>query len=905
MSGATTKLIDPEAPNDEPKSFTFDYSYWSHDGFAEDETGYLGAVAPNYADQRKVYNDVGQSVLNNAWDGYNSTLFAYGQTGSGKSWSIVGYGANKGIVPIFCDEMFKGIQKKKDEGDTGQYEVECNISKNALLRKDTHNCHGMHGAIPYVIFFEIRAHTIVGVTFVQKNKNAAGEETAKTSLINLVDLAGSERADSTGATGDRLKEGAAINQSLSALGNVISALVDKANGQNVRVPYRGDSALTRLLKNALAGNSKTAMIAAISPADINYDETLSTLRYADRAKQIKTTATVNEDPTEKLIRDLQEQNAKLLEKLKAAESGQVIRIDDDDDDNDDDGKMSDEEMAALRKQIEEDIRASMADTEKAVADMNKTWEEKLAETDQASTDKEAQKKERMETPHFWNLNPDSQLTGMIVHLLKKDKVKIGNKKADPPADIQLAGLNVQKEHCEVTIAGDKITITPIGDAKLLINGEPITEEEELEHHDRVMFGSSHLYVFHHPKQADKSTIKAESINYEMAQEEIAQNSGFDMEEGSNKDAMLLQEDLVDLVPMVEEANAISMELDRKVSFEVVVMTAKARGLSEGKSEPYVLMRNLENGLEWLWPKKKFINRKYLMQEMYSNYEEGEDWALPDERDPFTESPDVDFMIGCVEVSMESLGYVLDMREQLNITDFRGKEVGYLNVEVVPLDSKGKEITEDTDLFIDNPRDLIGEKLDFVVRITSARGLPKKYTDVYCSYKLFLDEDPKTEKVSGTSNPDFNYERKFHFDPVNEQFVDYLMKKSVVIQLWGKQIPDKKPLNKAAKEGKDTKAIMKAENMNKGMAKGSKNVPALMNISDHVTMKRRKERLELKINQIRKICDRREEEGHIAVKIADIRAIIGDSNANTPTSNARSGATQPQERRNESSACAIL
>ena len=103
---------------------------------------------------------------------------------------------------------------------------------------------------------------------------------AKSSLINLVDLAGSERADQTGATGDRLKEGAAINLSLTSLGNVISALADNSAGKNVRVPYR-DSVLTKLLMNALGGNSKTIMIAAISPADINYDESLSTLRYGE------------------------------------------------------------------------------------------------------------------------------------------------------------------------------------------------------------------------------------------------------------------------------------------------------------------------------------------------------------------------------------------------------------------------------------------------------------------------------------------------------------------------------------------------------------------------------------------------------------------------------------------------
>ena len=112
-------------------------------------------------------------------------------------------------------------------------------------------------------------------------------------MINLVDLAGSERSGSTGATGDRLKEGCNINKSLLILGNVINCLADKAIGKNKNMlpPYR-DSALTRILQNALGGNSKTVMICALSPASINFEETLSTLRYADRAKKIQNKAVI-------------------------------------------------------------------------------------------------------------------------------------------------------------------------------------------------------------------------------------------------------------------------------------------------------------------------------------------------------------------------------------------------------------------------------------------------------------------------------------------------------------------------------------------------------------------------------------------------------------------------------------
>merc|ERR1719230_296394 len=136
---------------------------------------------------------------------------------------------------------------------------------------------------------------------------------AKVSIINLVDLAGSEKAGQTQASGDRLKEGCAINKSLSALGNVIEKLADKATGKlkpGGIIPYR-DSKLTRMLQNALGGSSKTIMICAISPASSNYDETLSTLRYADRAKRIKNAAVINENPQDKLIRQPREENQNL------------------------------------------------------------------------------------------------------------------------------------------------------------------------------------------------------------------------------------------------------------------------------------------------------------------------------------------------------------------------------------------------------------------------------------------------------------------------------------------------------------------------------------------------------------------------------------------------------------------
>ena len=266
-------------------------------------------------------------MLNNAFEGYNACLFAYGQTGSGKSYSIAGYGENKGIVPRACDEIFRRINEAKANNTQNvQYSVEISMieiymekvhdlfmkpdkrPKDGLkIRDDPKKGVYVQGAtfVPVDSYAAIehqinvgnenrtvgatnmnatssRAHTVNQIVFKQRFFNPDGSpERELVSNINLIDLAGSERSKSTGATGARLDEGNKINASLSALGNVIRALAKKANnpGDKAVIPYR-DSALTFILKPFLGGNARTAMIAALSPADINYDETKSTLVYA-------------------------------------------------------------------------------------------------------------------------------------------------------------------------------------------------------------------------------------------------------------------------------------------------------------------------------------------------------------------------------------------------------------------------------------------------------------------------------------------------------------------------------------------------------------------------------------------------------------------------------------------------
>jgi len=162
-----------------------------------------------------------------------------------------------------------------------------------------------------------RSHSIFMVTVEQCSTGVDGQPHIRVGKLNMVDLAGSERQSKTGATGDRLKEATKINLSLSALGNVISALVD---GKSSHIPYR-DSKLTRLLMDSLGGNTKTVMVANCGPADYNYDETLSTLRYAYRAKSIKNKPRINEDPKDTMIREFQDEIMRLKQELDAGGVG--------------------------------------------------------------------------------------------------------------------------------------------------------------------------------------------------------------------------------------------------------------------------------------------------------------------------------------------------------------------------------------------------------------------------------------------------------------------------------------------------------------------------------------------------------------------------------------------------------
>ncbi|XP_078483346.1 kinesin-like protein KIF28 isoform X2 [Ciona intestinalis] len=841
MDGGTTIISDPDDKYPD-KKFTFDFSYWSHDGYRERDDGYLEPADQRYADQSKVFDDLGRGVLENAWKGFNCSLFAYGQTGSGKSYSMVGFDSNKGIIPITCEELFKGIAERKltDEDEKeAEYQVSVsmleiynetvkdllNISsfKKGGLKVREHPQKGFYveqlQVSPVSDYAAIegriaegtrnrtlaatnmnatssRAHTIVAINFAQKAMNDAGKSMTKTSIINLVDLAGSERADSTGATGARLKEGSMINKSLLCLGNCIKALADIQDGKNITVPYR-DSILTRLLKNALGGNSKTIMIAALSPADINYDETLSTLRFADRAKSIKTKAVVNESPTDKLIREMKGEIKRLQDLLKNQDGGQVIIQ-----------GVSPEEVEEMRRLQQEELLRSQEEMEQMKLSWQQRLEEQSLQNQQLLSEERSKQEARKTTPHLWNLNEDPTLTGMIVHLTPAGSSTIGNAE---PASIVLKGVSILKQHATIdNDSNSSIHISPNNDnSKLLINGKVMSQRTVLHHNDRVMFGSNHLYVFHHPQDAakqEKEGKEMKKVSFNSAQEEIAKNIGYDMDKvGKSRDDIQLQEDLLSIMPMVNEANAMAEELDQKMMFEIALISPQVRGLKDGRTEVCIKAKNLLTDNEYMWSRPNFVDRKYGMQDMYQRFVEEEDgWEQNEDGNPFQEEDNDDVTIGSSYLYLQSLAFLMDMEDNVAIRGYRGNELGLLSVEAQPCSHDGCPLVDEC---VEDPDELVGQNLQFKIKVKKALDVPGKYESIWCRYKFLLDNDWNDSDITqGTINPDFNFEKTFKAFPVTKQLLDEFENTPVIIQLKGKQkveVPD-------SKSGKSTKELLSME-----------------------------------------------------------------------------------------------
>ncbi|XP_045384091.1 kinesin-like protein KIF16B isoform X2 [Lemur catta] len=513
------------------KTFTYDFSFYSAD-----------TKSPDYVSQEMVFKTLGTDVVKSAFEGYNACVFAYGQTGSGKSYTMMGNSGDSGLIPRICEGLFSRINEttRWDEAsfrtEVSYLEIYNERVRDLLRRKSskTFNLrvreHPKEG--PYVEDLSkhlvqnygdveelmdagninrttaatgmndvsSRSHAIFTIKFTQAKFDS--EMPCETvSKIHLVDLAGSERADATGATGVRLKEGGNINKSLVTLGNVISALADLSQDaanplvkkKQVFVPYR-DSVLTWLLKDSLGGNSKTIMIATISPADVNYGETLSTLRYANRAKNIINKPTINEDANVKLIRELRAEIARL--KTLLAQGNQIALLD-----------------SPTALSMEEKLQQNEA----RVQELTKEWTNKWNETQNILKEQTlALRKEGIgvvldsELPHLIGIDDDLLSTGIILYHLKEGQTYVGREDASTEQDIVLHGLDLESEHCVFENVGGTVTLIPLSGSQCSVNGVQIMEATHLNQGAVILLGRTNMFRFNHPKEAAKLREKRKS-----------------------------------------------------------------------------------------------------------------------------------------------------------------------------------------------------------------------------------------------------------------------------------------------------------------------------------------------------------------------------------------------------------
>ncbi|XP_074402957.1 kinesin-like protein KIF1A isoform X20 [Zonotrichia albicollis] len=867
MSGSTTTILNPKQPKETPKSFSFDYSYWSHTTPAD----------INYASQKQVYRDIGEEMLQHAFEGYNVCIFAYGQTGAGKSYTMMGKQEKdqQGIIPQLCEDLFSRINDTTNDNmsysvEVSYMEIYCERVRDLLNPKNKGNLrvreHPLMG--PYVedlsklavtSYNDIqdlmdsgnkartvaatnmnetssRSHAVFNIIFTQKRHDAETDiTTEKVSKISLVDLAGSERADSTGAKGTRLKEGANINKSLTTLGKVISALAEMDSGPNKNkkkkktdfIPYR-DSVLTWLLRENLGGNSRTAMVAALSPADINYDETLSTLRYADRAKQIRCNAVINEDPNNKLIRELKDEVARLRDLLYAQGLGDII----DTHPAAGGSKLTNAiagispssslsalssraaSVASLHERImfapgSEEAIERLKETEKIIAELNETWEEKLRRTEAIRMEREALLAEMgvamredggtlgvfspKKTPHLVNLNEDPLMSECLLYYIKDGITRVGREDAEKRQDIVLSGHFIKEEHClfrSDTKSGGEVIVTlePCEGADTYVNGKKVTEPSILRSGNRIIMGKSHVFRFNHPEQARQERERtpcaetpAEPVDWAFAQRELLEKQGIDMKQEMEQRLQeledqyrrereeanyLLEQQRLDYESKLEalqkqmdsryypeaneeeeepedevqwterefelalwafrkwkwyqftslrdllwgnaiflkEANAISVELKKKVQFQFVLLTdtlysplppdlLPPDAAKDREKRPFprtivaVEVQDQKNGATHYWTLEKLRQRLDLMREMYDRAAEVPSSVIEDcdnvvtGGDPFYDRFPWFRLVGRAFVYLSNLLYPVPLVHRVAIVSEKGEVKGFLRVAV--------------------------------------------------------------------------------------------------------------------------------------------------------------------------------------------------------------------------------
>ncbi len=799
--GSKTFIRNPDTQ--EEKEFKFDYSFNSH----KDDP----AVGP-YATQNTVFEDLGRPVMNSALEGSNVCLFAYGQTGAGKSFSMLGKSEPpemQGIIPRTCREIFKVIEKDKvnplitSEVSIQVVEIYCEMINDLLadrktwppggfkprMTKDGFTCDtitklcmnyddieqafqfadknrsvGSHALNPE----SSRAHTIYQISYQKKTKLSADAKQCETitTRLNLVDLAGSERMESAGTSGQMLKEGNAINLSLTALGNTIKAL-----SEGKRAQFR-ESKLTLLLQSSMT-NGKVIMIAALSPASICFDESISTLRFAERIKMVKIKAKKNVtlDPVAEIKKEMEEMRKRMQEEIdELKRSGAVAG-----------GgggvgggsvTMNSEEVEALKKMIEEqkenerqlklDMERQLAALQESDAEKKKRAEKIQEQWAGALGGASLQKKDDVKVPHLLNLNEDPRLAETLLYTIDAAEVLVGRSNKERPPKLEFNGMGIVKNHCIFSYDANqgKVTLTPGQGARCAVNGLLHTEPIELRHNYRVWLGNNYAFRFAFPgKEKDTDEPPFENPpDYLFAEAEIAKHNSSG-EESSSGGA--LGHVLSEALKKVEQANIIAGDLNVEAVFSPKII--KNRETQEDAVVVHVMLP--QGQLTWHWD--KFNGRLVEMVRVWQQWQYAlsneQQFVMPkDDENPFVDNGYQ--LIGEADVWLQSLGNMIDLDVSPVVLSPTGVPEGKLQVLVVPLDKNGDEgpwedEREELDPFVESADELKGKPIRFAIKIPHLTfevdlktGGKPRFRDVFVRYCINPRLDDKVVETPHVAKP---------------------------------------------------------------------------------------------------------------------------------------------------------
>lgn len=766
------------------RSFTFDRCYWSVDN----------ANGNRCCTQQDVFADVGALVLDNSLQGFNASVFAYGQTGSGKTFAMMGTPKDPGIIPLACTELFRRIDvaRSLDAGYSSSVEVSYLEIYNEIVRdllNPANSAAASKGGLKvrehasfgvYVqglsrlvanSYEEVdklltlggrertvaatkmnaassRSHAVLTLYLTQSSKEeGVNDPVRRMSKINMVDLAGSEHQADTGATGARMKEACSINKSLSALSNVISALAS----QSRHVPYR-DSVLTRLLQESLGGNAKSVMLAAVSPAAVNFAQSLSTLRYANRAKSIVNKPVVNEGGDGAIIKSLKEEIERLKRLLSAGSAADVQELQD---------------QLVAQSELIDSLRLSQDERRAKTAVILEQREQSLR--DQGITLKDiGAALGRVRTPYLINLNPDPSLSETMIYYIREGATTVGFGSAENRPDIVLNGLRIADEHCTFDNMNSNVVVTPTEEGPTYVNGSLIRIPTRLTHGDRIVFGKSFVFRFADPVAAE--TAPPQEFGWEDAVREMSTVLGLKL---GNKDSEAMNEALIRASFLADEANDMARSLGKRAVFAVDIEPQ-----ADGPPRVAIRSTSLLTGNSTVVPIAEFEDRVQLMYEVLVTNETGNSVSgLRAGEDPFYDPPP-DELIGEGVLDLSPLARLAGVDKTIALSPD-----GELEVSIHAIDAKTFAFVEP----VSDIRALYGTSVTFVLSIPAARNLPVgKCCGTFVQYNFPMDEDVEvTERVlADTRHPEFNYRDRFVLR-IDDDFVASVKGVSLAFRVYGR------------------------------------------------------------------------------------------------------------------------